>query len=386
MFRLAAALCRRSVPLCFFPRAKRGRFAYTAPSCQATIVKSLRDAAANLKMSWLAEIVRSEGGRVSFERFMELALYHPVHGYYTRQIATIGRTGDFSTAITISDSLIQSIASWIKAERKTLAMRRVEIIELGGGTGRMASGILRAFKPWEPVRYQIVDLSGTLRTIQEQELRGRSVVWTDTAETALRNAEGCAILISNEFVDAFPCRRFELTPQGWREIFLALQGDFWKEEYAQPCEPPASSARDVTFSTGQRIEVSHSYREWLGRSLRLLARGSLLTIDYGGTPEEIYYRRPGGTMRAFFRHERIEGMGIYLRPGRQDLTADVNFVDLQSWGEEFGLETIQLVTQAEFIRQWSARNSRTGTLADQYVADKSGMGIAFKVLLQTRRG
>ena len=32
--------------------------------------------------SWLAEVVRSEGGRVSFERFMELALYHPLHGYY----------------------------------------------------------------------------------------------------------------------------------------------------------------------------------------------------------------------------------------------------------------------------------------------------------------
>jgi SAM-dependent MidA family methyltransferase len=335
---------------------------------------------------WLAEIVRSEGGRVSFERFMELALYHPVHGYYTRQIATIGRAGDYSTAITISDSLIQGIVSWVKAERKALAMRKAEIIELGGGTGRMASAILRAFKPWESLRYQIVDLSGTLRKIQERELRGRPVVWAETVETALRNAEGCAILISNEFVDAFPCRRFELTPQGWREIFFALQGDLWKEEYVHTCEAPASSALDVMFGTGQRIEVCHSYREWLGRSLRLLARGSLLTIDYGGTPEEIYNRRPGGTMRAFFRHQRIEGMGIYLRPGRQDLTADVNFVDVQRWGKQCGLETVQLVTQAEFIRRWTDQKSRRRILADRFVADPHGMGSAFKVLHQARRG
>jgi SAM-dependent MidA family methyltransferase len=336
--------------------------------------------------SWLAEIVRSEGGRISFERFMELALYHPVHGYYTSHIPTIGRTGDFSTAIGTSDLLVRSITSWIKAERKKLSMRRAEIIELGGGTGRMASGILRAFRPWEPVRYQIVDLSETLRQIQEEELRGRSVVWTDTVETALRNAEGCAILISNEFVDAFPCRRFELTPQGWSEICLALQGDLWKEGFAQPCKPPASSAIDVRFGTGQRIEVFHSYREWLRRSLRSLARGSLLTIDYGGTPEEIYNRRPRGTVRGFFRHQKSEGMGIYLRPGRQDLTADVNFVDVRSWGEELGLETIEFVTQAEFIRRWSNENSQARALADQFVADASGMGTAFKVLHQTRRG
>jgi SAM-dependent MidA family methyltransferase len=335
--------------------------------------------------SWLAEIVRSEGGRVTFERFMELALYHPVHGYYTKQIATIGRKGDFSTAVSIGDSLVRCITAWIKGEKKKLSLRKIEIIELGGGTGRLASGILRAFKPWDSVRYQIVDISGSLRQIQEQELHGRPVVWTDAVETALGNAKGCALLISNEFVDAFPCRRFELTPHGWREIWLALHDDFWKEEYAQPREAPASSALDVKFGFGQQIEVFHSYREWLGKLVRLLKKGSLLTIDYGGTPEEIYNRRPGGTIRAFFRHERIEGMGIYLRPGLQDLTADVNFVDVQNWGEDFGLETIQLVTQTEFIRQWSNHNSRTGTLADQFVADTSGMGTAFKVLIQTRR-
>jgi SAM-dependent MidA family methyltransferase len=337
--------------------------------------------------SWLAEIVRSEGSRVSFERFMELALYHPLHGYYTSQIATIGRTGDFSTAISISDSLIGSIRSWIIAERKKLSMRRVEIIELGGGTGRLASGILQAFKPWESVRYQIVDVSRTLRQIQEHKLRGRPVVLTHASEAALRNANGCAILISNEFVDAFPCRRFVLTPQGWREIFLALHDDnVWREEYSQPCGPPPSSAVDVMFGIGQRIEVLHSYRAWLGRLLRLLTRGSILTIDYGGMPDEIYNRRPGGALRAFFRHQRIEGMGIYLRPGRQDLTADVNFVDVRSWGEEFGLQTVQLVTQAEFIQQWSTRKSGTRESGDQYVTDASGMGTAFKVLHQTRRG
>jgi len=89
-------------------------------------------------------------------------------------------------------------------------------------------------------------------------------------------------------------------------------------------------------------------------------------------------------MRAYFRHQRIDGMGIYLRPGLQDLTADVNFVDLQEWGRQAGLETVQLVTQADFIRKWAKPRSTSQQMADQYVADESGMGHAFKVLHQRR--
>jgi len=337
-----------------------------------------------MQASWLAEVVRSEGGRVSFERFMELALYHPVHGYYTGQVSSIGRRGDFSTAVTISDSLVRSIAAWVKAEAKELSMPVAQIIELGGGNGRLAAGIIRSFRPWESVRYQIVEISTTLRQTQEQELRGRMVRWTGSVEIALTNAAGTAILISNEFVDAFPCRRFELVAGGWREIFLVLQNNLWTEERVEPAGLPQSSIFGVHFGDGQRVETFHSYRNWLRNLDRHFRKGSMLTIDYGGSPDEIYHRRPAGTMRAFLRHQRIGGMEIYLRPGRQDLTADVNFSDLRIWGEELGLQTIQLITQAEFIRRWSKPKSKTQKLADIFVADQSGMGSAFKVLHQRR--
>ncbi|HEV3066105.1 MAG TPA: SAM-dependent methyltransferase, partial [Chthoniobacterales bacterium] len=129
-----------------------------------------------------------------------------------------------------------------------------------------------------------------------------------------------------------------------------------------------------------------SYRNWLTTLDHHLQRGALLTIDYGGSPTEIYYRKPGGTLRAYFRHQRIEGMGIYLRPGRQDLTADVNFVDLQEWGEQLGLKTIQCFTQADFIREWDRERSKNQKTADRYISDESGMGEAFKVLHQRKPG
>jgi SAM-dependent MidA family methyltransferase len=335
--------------------------------------------------SWLAEAVRSEGGRITFERFMELALYHPTHGYYSEHVSAIGRSGDFSTSMTIGDSLVRSVACWVKAEAKQLSMPVAHVIELGGGTGRLASGILRSFMPWQRIRYQIVEVSKTLRQVQERELRGRHVQWTNSVEAALTTTKEQAILISNEFVDAFPCRRFQRGAHSWREIFLALEGDLWREEYSENCALPDSSVFALKYEASQRVETHQSYREWLTNLGPHLRRGAILTIDYGGSPDEIYHRRPNGTMRAYFRHQRIDGMGIYLRPGRQDLTSDVNFVDLKNWGEQLELETVQLVTQAEFIRQWAKSKTKEEKFADQYIADESGVGQAFKVLHQRKK-
>ena len=43
-----------------------------------------------------AEIERE--GPIPFRRFMEVALYHPRHGYYRRPHDAFGREGDFFTA------------------------------------------------------------------------------------------------------------------------------------------------------------------------------------------------------------------------------------------------------------------------------------------------
>ena len=43
-----------------------------------------------------AEIARH--GPVPFHRFMEVALYHPEHGYYSRGRDPFGKEGDFYTA------------------------------------------------------------------------------------------------------------------------------------------------------------------------------------------------------------------------------------------------------------------------------------------------
>ena len=99
----------------------------------------------------------------------------------------------------------------------------------------------------------------------------------------------------------------------------------------------------------------------------------MLTIDYGGPAETLYHRRPGGTVRAYLFHQRLEGLEIHANPGRQDLTADVNYSDLAAWSEPW-LVTEPLRSFGEFLA------GAGGPLADPH-----GAGGAFQVLEQMPR-
>jgi SAM-dependent MidA family methyltransferase len=332
--------------------------------------------------SWIAEKVENQGGRIRFDRFMELALYDREHGYYAQNVSTVGSIGDFSTGVSIGEALIDSIARWVKSEQSDNGV--FNLIELGGGSGRLAAGILRRFPFWKRIDYQIVEVSRSLQEIQRRALRGRKIAWQESLQAALEHVNGEAIIVSNEFVDAFPCRRFARTESGWAEIVLELRDGVWRESLAEPDDIPASSSLRDSFSAGQRIEVHDSYRLWLKGFAPLFRRGSFLTIDYGGAPCEIYARKPNGTIRGFFRHTKVEGKEIYLRPGHQDLTADVNFDDLKTWGSQVGFETINCRTQSEFIATWHRHRSGENEMAAQYMADIDGMGGAFKVLHQRK--
>ena len=75
----------------------------------------------------------------------------------------------------------------------------------------------------------------------------------------------------------------------------------------------------------------------------------MLTIDYGETMPALYQRRPAGTLRGYAHHQRLAGSEIYQAPGRLDLTADVNFSDLEKWGGDLGWKTIRHETLDAFL-------------------------------------
>ena len=309
---------------------------------------------------------------------MEAALYDPDNGYYTKNIRTVGRGGDFSTSATLGGALGKAIAVWVREEWR-LAGRRLPLVEIGPGDGSLHRTVLSAlgFAGRLGLRSHLVERSPGLRTLQQDSLRSfrRRLTWHDTMESALKQCQGRALLFSNELADAFPATLLQRHKGTWQEVWLTIVEDGGIVEGLQPCSDiPVSSAFDIDWPEGQRIEVLHSWREWLGHWRPLWKQGAMLTIDYGGTPAEIYHRRPNGTARGYFHHQRLESEALYPLMGQCDVTVDVNFADLRQWGEEAGLTTVECVTQREFVR--------VRTRGADLLHEEGGAAEAFRCLVQ----
>jgi len=334
-------------------------------------------------LSFLLELQGECGGAIPFERYMQEALYHPRFGYYASQIRDVGAGGDFSTSATLDTGLGPAIVAWITARAGELAWKQIPIIEVGAGNGSLCRSILQNLN-WKirwRIRYTIHETSPVLKKAQQQLLRWRGVRWIDSLEAALRQSQGKALIFSNELVDAFPCHLFEKKRGVWHEIGVKIsdQGNLSEVSLGAITED-AWFAQFGTLSEGQRVERHDSFCDWLRGWSGDWKEGAMLTIDYGDIADELYKRRPEGSLRAYWRHQRLTGKDLYARFGKQDLTADVNFSDLISWGEVLGWKAFPLMTQREFVKTWLPEKKQH--LLSERFSIPGDAGDAFKVLEQ----
>lgn len=302
------------------------------------------------------------------DRYMAAALHDPECGYYARRIRDVGPRGDFSTAATLGPALGRAVARWAAGALAATGCR--DLIELGPGNGALAAAV-RAGLPLTRrlgTRLHLVETSAPLRERQRERLGGR-VRWHNSAAAALDACGGRACLFSNEFVDAFPVRRFRLDRGRWLESWVLPGREIWRESE----DLPDSSVFRRDWPDGQLVEVHESFHEWLRQTLPRWQRGRMLTIDYGAEIAGLCHRRPGGSLRGYFHHLLVEGDDRFARAGHQDLTADVNFTDLAAWCAP---HPSTLATQAEFLRP----HLRAGDPVDRFVADPDGAGGGFLVL------
>ncbi len=339
----------------------------------------------------LRERIARSGGWWPFEQFMATALYDPVEGYYTARVRQVGRTGDFSTSATRESILGRALARWAMRQKKRLPAAHPwqpwHLIEVGGGNGDLAFSILHALG-WLGrlgLTYHLVEISPPLRALQEKALAGFQVCWHSDAAGALTAAKGCALLFSNELVDAWPCRRFQKSGGAWEEIGLG-----WNEN--GPVEITHSPSLDdpiFQISTGfalagaGTIEVQSAYRAELAEIAKRWTHGVMLTIDYGERYPALYHRQPQGTVRGYFHHQEMRGPDLYQRMGWQDVTADVNFSDLENWGAELGWKNESLVNQRVFI-VGELGVTIPKTTHEARLLDPVGAGGCFQVLQQSR--
>src|SRR6266581_4544747 len=203
---------------------------------------SAHDASASLVSEIAAEIAAR--GPIPFARFMELCLYHPVLGYYTRGIGG-GGGRDYLTSSGIHRAFglllaRQTEEMWRRAGRPD----PYHFVEFGPGEGYFALDFLQEASRCEgfakSLRYVMVEPSPVLAERQRSRLAGRSsstVRWLSEQDLD-RRAKFAGCLFANEVLDGFPVHRVVGTPQGPREIHVDADAGGLREILA----PPSSEA------------------------------------------------------------------------------------------------------------------------------------------------
>jgi len=355
---------------------------------------------------------------------MELALYCPVFGYYEAEGDKIGRRGDYYTSVStgklFGELLACQFAEWLKAGQP-------RVIEAGAHRAELARDILvwlRDNTPqlFETLTYIIVEPSERRRAWQRAALADfdTKVEWVRTFEDIRRldralelapTARSCRDLIfSNELLDAMPVHRlgWNASERDWFEWGVGWQGDrfVWEHMPKQPYEIArllqafwkgsalfGAAALSEVLPDGFIIEVCPAALDWWQEAAEALRSGKLLTIDYGFTTEELLIpERKQGTLRAYYQH--LVSADLLSNPGRQDLTAQVNFTALLAAGESADLETESFATQAQFLTCVAARTWAGELAFGEWTADRKRQfqtlthpehfGRAFRVLVQSR--
>ena len=315
----------------------------------------------------IVERIRDHGPLTTAE-FMELALYHPTLGYYTRASRRTGRAGDFYTSVDVGPQFGALLATQIDEMYRLLAdtgAGHFQLVEVGAGNGQLARDLLDTAESTYPelyaaTRLTLVETSTAARAAQPDTLgphRARLV-----CSTATMPDEVCGVILANELLDALPTHAVSMTPEGLRENYVDLAGDRLIERTG-----PLSSAAlagylarlDVQLAPGWRGEVNLAAVEWVRTAARRLERGFMILVDYGHTAAELYSEHHHqGTLTTFHRHlvgtvgedaRQPDGPPWLTDPGERDITAHVNLTSVQATAEAEGLDLLGLLDQSYFL-------------------------------------
>lgn len=293
---------------------------------------------------------------LSFQRFMELALYAPGLGYYSAGCQKFGSAGgDFITAPEISPLFAQCLAQQVMQVLSSVTDG--DILEFGAGTGALAADLLIALDQMDclPKHYYILDISPDLQQRQRDTLQQRCpqlaerVVWLQALPEKFNG-----VVIANEVLDAMPVLRFQTEGDQINEYCVAwdgtnLQWQTRKLEDAALIKHIQQLKHDY-FPDIERYssELNTFAKPWLSSLAESLQQGVVLLIDYGFPAHEFYHpQRSEGTMMCHYQHHSHDNP--LLLTGLQDITSHVNFTAIAEHALETGLDVAGYTNQANFL-------------------------------------
>ncbi len=337
-------------------------------------------------------------GKITFADFMELALYHPEHGYYTSGKEKIGRKGDYYTSSDVHPVFGELIARQLEQMWRLMGKGRFTVVEMGAGKGWFCYDIINLIRNefpefFEEIDYKIVEISRNLIERQSNTLKGLEdkVSWESFSEDGFSFEPVVGSFLSNEFVDSLPVHQVVVEDNCLKEIYVTIKEDKFCEvidDLSDPVLEDYFAKSKINLKEGQRAEVNLKAQGWMKNIPHYLNRGFVITIDYGHLAEDLYSeQRYRGTLMCYYEHTTSENP--YERVGSQDITSHVNFSSLMEAGSRCGLSTTGFTRQSRFLIALGILDKMNKVQGDigKLLTIKNlflpgGMGDVFKVLIQ----
>lgn len=288
-------------------------------------------------------------GPMTFARFMELALYHPAHGYYSSGQASIGKAGDFFTSVSVGPLFGQLLARQFEEMWAALGKpERFTLVEQGANDGQLALDILSTLKGdfAQACEYCIIEPLDNLQARQREKLHGQKVSWRRDV-TDLSDFEG--VHFSNELIDALPFHLLRSNGESWEESHVAME----EGRFVFLSRTPSEAVLPLLSSlprrpAGTMAELRPAAALWMNQLSAKLRRGFILVIDYGFPREKMFARhRHEGTFSCYRDHKR--DAKPLEDPGLKDITSHVDFSALAESALTAGLRIEGFADQHHFL-------------------------------------
>jgi SAM-dependent MidA family methyltransferase len=346
-----------------------------------------------------------ERGPIPFSRYMEMCLYDPELGYYSRHEEKFGKAGDFYTSSDVHAVFGRLLARQFEEMWRALDSPEVlELRELGPGRGLFAQDVLDWSEKKFPeffraLRYTLVEGSPALRerlrsTLSRHIASGKAVVLEGGSKALGQGGRLPTIVFANEFFDALPVE--VLSDKG------ALQIDTRDGRLVETWAPASAEELGILDQygvhpeSGGRTEVGLAAVRHMAQIAASIERGFLIAIDYGYTREEQLAGRHLDTVMTYREH--AASPNPYEAPGEQDITAHVNFSALAAAAERGGMPGHKLLTQSQFLMGIGEGNQFADAFEEcrlpqerakvalqlKHLVTPAGMGEAFQVLVASK--
>ncbi|MFL6539036.1 MAG: class I SAM-dependent methyltransferase [Chthoniobacterales bacterium] len=293
-------------------------------------------------IKFIRDTIRANGP-VTFEWFMEQALYHPRHGYYTSGRAQIGRRGDFFTNVSVGAVFGELLARQFHEMWEALGRPEpFTIVEQGAHNADFAVDVLRFVSRRMPdfaaaLRYCIVERFPAPRRSIDCRVR-----WCASLDE-LDPFSG--VHFSNELLDAVPVHLVRRNAAGWHERYVAIENEQFVFVDGAPTLP-AASLPDVP--PPYETEINSRTSDWISPIAQKLTQGYVLAVDYGYPRAEYYApHRSAGTLRCYAQHHVIDSPLSHV--GEADITAHVDWTSVAEHAVANGLQLTGFTDQHHFL-------------------------------------